>query len=175
MKRSVLLAVPHPAEIMRTLKSSPKHIIRSFHWFLFQLPGLPELLINARKGKFLNWLWCIWSPNFNDEKHVKHITDSMLQGSSVKDTLAYYRAALQVKFREPALVNVWNRLNDPIIVPTKVLCGKQDMRKEMLPRQTDKFTSDANYNFQLVDNAGHFLHREQPEVVNKAISEWLQY
>lgn len=56
VKRAVLLALPHPVEIMRTLKSSPKHVIRSFHWFLFQLPVIRELLIRARKGKFLKWL-----------------------------------------------------------------------------------------------------------------------
>lgn len=173
VKRSVLLAVPHPVEIMKTLKSSPKHVIRSFHWFLFQLPWLPEFLIKRRDGRFLKWLWKIWSPDFNDDSHVDHIVQSMLQDTSVEDTLGYYRAALQPKFRDPALSDVWNRLNDQISVPTKVLCGRQDMRREMLPRQTGMFTQSAQYCWQLVDNAGHFLHREQPEEVNEAISQWL--
>ena len=179
VKRAVLLAVPHPVEIMRTLKSSPKHVVRSFHWFLFQLPGLPELLINIGQGKFLKWLWRVWShasgnqKTFKDQAHVDHIVDGMMHGTSVQDTLAYYRAALQSKYRDPQLSQVWERLNQPISVPTRVLCGKQDMRREMLSRQTDLFTPDAKFNWQLVDKAGHFLHREQPDIVNAGIADWL--
>jgi pimeloyl-ACP methyl ester carboxylesterase len=179
VKRAVLLAVPHPVEIMRTLKSSPEHIIRSFHWFLFQFQGIPEFVINANKGKFLKWLWRIWSHNssnqqsLQDRQHIDHIVTSMLQGTSVTDTLAYYRAALQSKYRDPQLAQVWERLNYPISVPTRVLCGQQDMRREMLPRQTDLFTPEAQFNWQLVNNAGHFLHREQPDIVNTGIIEWL--
>lgn len=47
------------------------------------------------------------------------------------------------------------------------------MRREMLPRQIDLFAPEAHFNWQLVENAGHFLHREQPEIVNIAIAEWL--
>ena len=43
----LLLAVPHPLQIRRTLRRSPKHVLRSFHWFLFQLPWLPEVLCRA--------------------------------------------------------------------------------------------------------------------------------
>lgn len=179
VKRAVLLAVPHPVEIMRTLKSSPKHVFRSFHWFLFQVPGIPELLINARKGKFLKWLWRVWThstdgqKNSADQQHIDHIVTTMLQGTSVTDTLAYYRAALQSKYRDPELSHIWDRLNNTISVPTRVLCGQQDMRREMLPRQTDLFAPEAQFNWQLVNNAGHFLHREQPDIVNAGIADWL--
>lgn len=178
VRSAVLLAVPHPVEIMRTLKSSPKHVVRSFHWFLFQLPSIPELLIKYRKGQFLKWLWRIWSHSSANQdpchqQHIDHLVQSMLQGTSVQDTLAYYRAALQSQYRDPQLSRVWQRLNQPISVPTRVLCGKQDMRREMLPRQMDLFTIEARFNWQLVDNAGHFLHREQPEIVNAGIAEWL--
>lgn len=179
VQSSVLLAVPHPVEIMRTLKSSPKHMVRSFHWFLFQLPGIPEVLINFREGQFLKWLWRIWSHSpgnqstFHQQQHIDHLVQNMLQGTSIQDTLAYYRAALQSQYRDPQLSRVWEQLNQPISVPTRVLCGKQDMRREMLPRQADLFTTDAKFNWQLVDNAGHFLHREQPDIVNAGIAEWL--
>lgn len=172
VRKAMLLAVPHPVEINRTLKRSPKHVIRSFHWFLFQLPWLPETLIRASGGRFLRFLWRIWSPNFNDHAHVEHIVQTQLQGTVIEDTLAYYRAAVQSAYRDPKLSDIFARLNNPISTPTKVLCGSCDMRKEMLPRQGDLFLPSANYQFALIDGAGHFLHREKPEAVNQAMSAW---
>jgi pimeloyl-ACP methyl ester carboxylesterase len=173
ISRAMVLAVPHPVEINRTLKRSPRHCIRSFHWFLFQLPWLPERIIRWSKGGFLSFLWRLWSPNFNDIDHVDQIIASMLNGQSIEDTLAYYRAAVQKKYRNPEHQEIFGRLNDTIIVPTRVLCGQQDMRKEMLPRAADQFEESAQYQWHLIKNAGHFLHREQAETVNNEIISWI--
>jgi len=170
--RAVVLAVPHPVEIRRTLKKSPKHVIRSFHWFLFQLPVVPELIIKMSRGRFLKFLWKLWSPNFNDESHVKHIIGNILKGNGIKDTLAYYRAALQNRYRDPNLKHVYQQLDSIITVPTSVLCGAQDMRNEMLSRQAECFADEANYCWHIIPQSGHFLHREQPDLVNEKIHTW---
>lgn len=171
--RAMILAIPHPVEINRTLKSSPRHCFRSFHWFLFQLPMIPELLIRWTNGRFLKFLWNIWSPDFKDYAHVDHIVDSMLHGRNIEDTLAYYRAAIQSNYRDTQYSDIFERLNNKITTPTRVLCGHQDMRKEMLPRASDLFEENAQYQWELVENAGHFLHREQPDIINNEILGWL--
>lgn len=96
----------------------------------------------------------------------------MLEARGVEDTLAYYRAALQKSYRDPALASLFAQLDKPIIIPTKVLCGEKDMRKEMLPRQSDLFKPEAEYTWELIENAGHFLHREQAGQVNQIILDW---
>ncbi len=80
VKRAMILAIPHPEEINRRLRRSPKHALRSFHWFLFQLPYLPERLIRFRRGAFLRWLWRLWSPDFRDHEHVDRVVEGMLNG-----------------------------------------------------------------------------------------------
>ena len=172
-KRAMIMAVPHTLEINRTLKSSPKHCLRSFHWFLFQLPLLPEALLRGTNGAFLKFLWRIWSPDFKDYEHVDQVVESMREGRSFEHTLAYYRAAVQKKYRDPNLSEIFERLNDPITTPTKVLCGKDDMRKEMLPRAAEFFTQEADYQWKLIPNSGHFLHREQPALVNQELIDWI--
>jgi epoxide hydrolase 4 len=171
IRRAVIMAVPHPVVIRRTLRRSPAQVIRSFHWFLFQLPWLPERLVRARNAAFLELLWRIWSPDYDDRDHVAAIRRSMAAKEVAEATLAYYRAAMQPSFRDPALADVYARLDRPIEVPTRVLCGSKDMRGRMLEDQRDLFRGE--YDWHIVDGAGHFLHRERPDPVNRHILEWL--
>ena len=171
VRRAVILAVPHPAEVRRTIRKSPKHILRSFHWFLFQLPWLPEALCRANNYAFIELLWKLWSPAYDDRAHVARIKRMLAEPGALRASLAYYRAMLRESMGDPALEEVRQRLGDPIAVPTRVLCGSRDMRGEMLPRQGDLFASAYEWN--LVEGAGHFLHREQPAEVNRLILDWL--
>lgn len=172
VRRAVLLAVPHPLEVRRTLKRSPIHALRSFHWFLFQLPGLPEWLCRRRDHAFLETLWKLWSPAYADHEHVASIRRAMREPGALEVSLAYYRAMFRRSRQDPQYDWIRARLTQPITVPTRVLCGAQDMRGQMLPRQTDLFASE--YDWGTVEGAGHFLHREQPIVVNELILEWLR-
>jgi pimeloyl-ACP methyl ester carboxylesterase len=173
-QRAVILAVPHPVQVKRTLRRSPKHAVRSFHWFLFQLPRLPELLLRVRDHAFIEFLWWLWSPAYDDHAHVAQIKQMMSEPGVIEGTLSYYRSMFRAKFQDPApnVRAIRERLDDPINVPTRVLCGSRDMRGQMLAGQTDLFRGP--YEWSIVEGAGHFLHREKPDEVNHAIIDWLR-
>lgn len=170
VSRAALLAVPHPAQVRATLKRSPKHALRSFHWFLFQLPLLPEWLCARRDHAFLETLWKLWSPDFNDAQHVAAIRRTMATPGALEASLAYYRALFGTRNADPALADVRARMDANIAVPTRVFCGSRDMRREMLEPQRRYFTAD--YDWALVEGAGHFLHREQSDTVNALLLDW---
>jgi pimeloyl-ACP methyl ester carboxylesterase len=172
VRRAVLLAVPHPQQIRRTLRRSPKHVLRSFHWFLFQLPWLPEALCRAGNFAFIEFLWWLWSPHYRDREHVARIKQMLAQPGAMQATLAYYRAAMQPSLHDPALAELRARLDGPIRTPTRVACGSRDMRREMLPGQGRYFSGP--YEWAVVDGAGHFMHREKPDEVNRLVLDWLQ-
>lgn len=171
VRRAVLLAVPHPAEVKATLKRSPKHALRSFHWFLFQLPWLPEWLCARKDYAFLQTLWQLWSPDFDDAAHVAKIRRAMATPGALQASLAYYRAMFRKDKADPALAAVRARAEGPITAPTRVLCGSRDLRREMLEPQRRFFRGE--YDWHTVEGAGHFLHRERPVEVNRLILDWL--
>lgn len=171
VSRAALLAVPHPAQVKATLKRSPKHALRSFHWFLFQLPWLPEWLCSRKDYAFLETLWKLWSPDFHDEAHVTEIRRAMATPGALEASLAYYRAMFRKTKADPALAAVRARLEAPIAVPTRVLMGGCDMRREMLEPMRQYFS--ANYEWAVVPDTGHFLHREAPETVNALLLDWV--
>ena len=85
--------------------------------------------------------------------------------------ISYYRAAFNPAHRDPALEHLRARLGGPISVPTLALCGADDIRRGPMSRQAAHFTRD--YAYREIANAGHFLHRDQPDEVTALIIDWL--
>ncbi len=73
VRRAVLAAVPHPAQVRKSLLDA-RHVHRSFHWWFFQFPELPEKAIVQNDFKFIDYLWRYWSsPGFADAALVSAI------------------------------------------------------------------------------------------------------
>lgn len=72
---------------------------------------------------------------------------------------------------DPALADLRADMARTITVPTLALCGAQDLRAELMTDQGRYFSGP--YQYQEVDGAGHFLHSEQPQAVNRLLLDWL--
>jgi len=169
--RAVVAAVPHSAQVRKSLLNV-RHIQRSFHWWFFQIAELPEKAIVENDFAFIDYLWDYWtSPGFEDAKHIADVKKTLAEPGVLTATLSYYRAMLDATKDDPTLAHVHERINRPIKVPTLALCGADDLRAELMTDQTEYFTGE--YQFELVPNTGHFLHREQPDHVNRLVLDWL--
>ncbi len=168
--RAVLMAVPHPGEVAKSLLN-PKHVHRSFHWWFFQQTALPEKAIVNDNFSFIDYLWDYWTaPGYQDQAHIQSIKEMLAQPGVLAATLEYYRAMFDPAKADPKLAKLRDLMARPIKVPTLALCGAQDLRAELMQNQSQYF--DAEYDFRLVEEAGHFLHREQPLAVNAQIINW---
>lgn len=170
--RAVLMAVPHPGEVADSLLN-PKHIHRSFHWWFFQMAELPEKAILNNDFSFIDYLWQYWTAQgHQDFEHIQSIKHMLAQPGALTASLAYYRAMFDPAKADPNLSKLRALMDRPIKVPTLALCGAEDMRAELMHNQSRYF--EADYDFRLIKDAGHFLHREQPEAVNAEIIDWLK-
>lgn len=169
--RAVVMAVPHPAGVAASLLN-PKHIHRSFHWWFFQMPELPERAIADNDFAFIDYLWGYWtSPGFADPAHIASVKATLAQPGVLPATLAYYRAMIDPAKGDPALAPLRALMTRPIAVPTLALCGADDLRAELMNDQGRHFT--GGYRYAEVPGAGHFLHREQPAAVTQLVLDWL--
>jgi pimeloyl-ACP methyl ester carboxylesterase len=171
IRRAVVMAVPHPAEVAKSMLVA-RHVHRSFHWWFFQLPELPERALAADDFAFIDYLWKFWTaPGYEDAAHIANIKLMLAKPGVLAATLGYYRAMLGAAGGEPANAGLRALIDRPISVPTLALCGSEDLRAELMTDQGQYFTGE--YRFELVGGAGHFLHREQPAAVTKLVVDWL--
>lgn len=170
VSRAAVMAVPHPTMIRRSMRS-PSQLIRAFHWWMFQLPWLPERISRANDFAFIEFLWRYWAPGHEDRAHIERIKRTLAQPGSLTAAINYYRAALVSARGDPALATIRARMDRPITVPTLALCGAQDIRRFPMRLQQEFFTGP--YEYEEIEGCGHFLQRERPAQVNKAVLNWL--
>ena len=88
--------------------------------------------------------------------------------------LGYYRATLNPLNQDPALADIQTRISlSPISVRTLYFHGARDgcVGAELLDGMDQLFPQGLET--VIVPEAGHFVHQERPEIVNRHLLEFL--
>jgi epoxide hydrolase 4 len=167
VERLIVLNIPHPAKFAEGFRT-PQQLLKSSYMFLFQLPVLPEMLIqmgdyqaieNAFKGMAVN------KSAFTPED-LETYKDAAAKRGALTATLNYYRNAIQ----HFSLFNKnWGVLN----VPTLMIWGEKDTA---LGRELTYGTAAYVNSFQIkyIPDASHWVQQEKPELVNAYMREFLR-
>ena len=160
--RLVTMAVPHLRVAMpRWL--SPRQIYRSRYIGFFQLRGVAERRLDAA---YLEALWREWSPGYRlHESEQQQVNRAVLAHPAA--VLGYYREL----FRPDAVSR--GLLFARTSVPALYLHGADDgCIGVALTRDVERGYTKGVARV-VIDNAGHFVHLEQPVVVNRHLVEFL--
>jgi len=160
--RLIVINAGHPALLKSALRRF-EQLRRSWYVFLFQLPWLPEWLVQRRETIAL----CLRSMEVRagafSDADLDRYTLAMRTPGVARAALSYYRAA----FRAPS------RAAFAVSQRTLVLWGERDQALSAPLLLTDLAAHAPGARVARFANAGHWLHHDLPEVVSRHMIEFL--
>lgn len=170
-ERIVTLAVPPVGLVLRSARSARglagalRQLRASGYMAFQQIPGLSE----GALPRVVPRLWRTWSPGYDPTEDLAHLEPTLADPARRTAILRYYRAFAQPWYRKPAYRDHQRHALRVPPVPLLYLYGADDgcLRRETVERAAALLPSHCR--FEVVSGAGHFLHLEQPGLVNGAI------
>ncbi|MEL6332555.1 MAG: alpha/beta hydrolase [Cyanobacteria bacterium J06626_26] len=164
--RLIILNLPHPAKFAQGLRTW-QQLARSWYILFFQLPLLPELLLQANLSRSMEQTFrgmAIDKSAFSDAD-IKAYTTALAKPGALTAALNYYRNLL------PLLLSPTDW---PILFQTRTLMiwGENDVA---LGKELTEGTEDYVQDFQIryIPNCSHWVQQEQPQLVNQYIRTFL--
>lgn len=145
-----------------------------YQWYLHTERGRAGLAQNRRDIARL--LWRLWSPNWRFDDATFEATAASFDNPDFVDvTIQSYRHRYGNAPGDPAVEPLEQRLaaQPPITVPTIVLHGEADGVGPVVGSAGHARHFTARYERRVVPLAGHFLSREAPEAVVRAVRDLL--
>lgn len=166
VERLAILNVPHPAVMLRHLRTNPAQMRRSWYMFYFQLPGLPEWSLRRRDWRNLKRILRGGSRRgtFSDAELDRYAADWARPGA-MRSSLHWYRAAFR---RRPPRPASWR-----VRAPTRIVWGPEDLalgREMVEPSAALCERADVVW----IDGAGHWVQHEEPERVSALLVDHLR-
>ena len=168
-------SVPHGPELAAALFSDFDQLRRSWYILLFQQP-FAEMVVQFNDFAFLERLWRDWSPGIEPPRHLlAEVKRCFSHPGALSAALGYYRTAFAGAPSDPALARVHaNMSSAPLAVPTLYVHGARDGCVGAAVSERMHTHCSARFERVVVRDAGHFVHVEQPEAFNAAVSRFLE-
>jgi len=170
LNRLAILNAPHPQRFVQELSSNLDQFRRSWYVLAFQVPGIPEWLI---------------------QQNLKDFVKGVLQGQAVRkgafsaEETEIYQAALEKPGVLGAALNYyrqlfnhfawnWGQKQELVTAPTLVLWGEDDaFLSKKLTESLDRLIA-APFELKLVPHCGHWIQQEAPQTVNRELLNFLR-
>ena len=165
LERLIVLNIPHPAKFAEGLKT-PQQLLKSWYIFFFQIPWLPELLIQSGDYQFISdaFTKIAVNPSVFTSKDLETYKDAAAKRGALTGMLNYYRNIFQSLGQGQS----WEILK----IRTLMIWGEQDtaLGKE-LTYGTQEYVQDLTIRY--IPDSSHWVQQEQPDLVNQYIREFL--
>lgn len=170
----VTAAVPHGPSFVQAFMTNYDQQRRSWYMFFFQQP-FADIAVAHDDYAFIERLWRDWSPSWDYEPDEMEALKQTFRAPGVlQAALGYYRCTLNPMNQLPELGDVQERIAmAPIEVPALYFHGARDGCAGVELTEGMEAFFPRGLRKTIVPDAGHFVHQERPEVVNRALLEFL--
>lgn len=165
VEKLIAINIPHPLAMPKVMMRNPLQWVRSSYMAYFQIPQLPEKMMAAEDFRFMEQAMKNTSrKNTFSEEDLANYKEAWAQEGALTGMLNWYRALTKGSFNQTP--------GKKIAVPVRILWGLGDQfLSQQLAEESLNFCMDAELVF--IGEATHWVHHEQPEIVNRLIQEFL--
>ncbi|GAB4814773.1 hypothetical protein N2152v2_001819 [Parachlorella kessleri] len=173
--RLAVVCFPHPQRF-KCSQMSLEQLRRCWYIFAFQLPWLPELLLqagdyNVFDAMFLKGPTACKRPGAVTSQQVERYKIAFSQPGALTGSINYYRALLDESTRNPDH-SVQKALQRPLTMPVLLMWADQDaVLRPPLLRGTEKHV--LNLRVHMLENCSHWAQQDRPEEVNRLLKDFL--
>ena len=162
--RLAILSAAHPRKLSQGLHH-PDQLRRSWYFFFFALPDLPESVVKANNWHFFRHFLRDAHPAFTPEEIEKYV-QAWSQPGAATGMIDYYRHAVRLspKSDEAQL--------SPIKAPTLVIWGEQDRYLGPDLAEPDRDDVSNLDRVERLPDASHWVHHDEAEHVNRLLIDF---
>ena len=160
--RLVILNAAHPRRLNEGLRH-PRQLLRTWYFFYFQFPGLPERRARRWHWRFFKRFLRDARPQYTEQEMDRYV-DAWSQPGAAKAIIDYYRAAVRLGSKQEIR---------PVSAPTLVIWGEGD--RYLGPKLAEPHHEDVP-NLDRVErlpNASHWVHHDEADRVNELLVDFL--
>ncbi len=175
VKKLVTAGVPHGPAVLSAFLGDYDQLRRSWYMFFFQTP-FAEAAVPADDFRFIERLWQDWSPGWSYPPEEMEALKATFRTPGVfQAALGYYRCTLNPALQDPALDELQGMLGmSPVPVPTLFFHGAQDGCMGAYLTEGMEAFFPAGLHKHIIPGAGHFVHQEKPDEVNRILLDFLK-
>jgi len=162
--RLAILNAAHPRKLSEGLKH-PSQLRKSWYFFFFATPGLPEEVVQARDWHFFRHFLEDANPPYTDDE-IDRYKEAWSQDGAAAGMINYYRASVRQSQKEAAA-----KLR-PLSAPTLVIWGERDsyLGSDLAePHREDVPNLDR---VERLADASHWVHHDEAERVNELLIDF---
>ncbi|MGO9451679.1 MAG: alpha/beta fold hydrolase [Candidatus Binataceae bacterium] len=175
VRKLITAAVPYGPSFLTALATNYTQQKRSWYMYFFQA-ALAESAVSRDNFKFLEQIWTDWSPGWRwTAADLEPVKQCFRTPAALSAALGYYRTTIGAMMKVPAeLIPAAAAPPPPVNVPSMIIYGRDDgcIGADLLEGMETFFPKGLRK--EIVDGAGHFVHQEKPDLVNRLILDFLK-
>jgi pimeloyl-ACP methyl ester carboxylesterase len=160
--RLAILNAAHPRKLSEGLHH-PGQLRRSWYFFFFDLPDLPESVVQANRWHFFRHFLRDARPAFTPEQTDRYI-EAWSQPGAATGMINYYRSSVRTPPKQAAAAI------RPIKAPTLVIWGERD--RYLNPDLAEPHSDDVPnlVGVERLPNASHWVHHDEADRVTQLLT-----
>jgi pimeloyl-ACP methyl ester carboxylesterase len=162
VNRLAILNAAHPRRLRQGLHH-PGQLRRSWYFFFFDLPRLPESVVHADNWHFFRHFLDDARPPYTPEE-INHYVDAWSQPGAATGMINYYRASVRQKNPDAQL--------RPISAPTLVIWGERDryLGEDLAEPEHDDVPGLERV--ERLPDASHWVYHDEAERVTQLLIDF---